>query len=342
MPEPPTTVAELEERLSRPEDADVAAAARLEGDLVVLGAAGKMGPSLARLAHRAAEQAGVRRRVIAVSRFGTHGVAQALRAAGVETVACDLLDLTALANVPDAHNVVFMAGQKFGTSDDPTATWTLNAVLPGMVLQRFPASRTVVFSSGNVYPLAPVTGTGSVETDALEPIGEYAESVVARERVVTFLAEGQQTPLMILRLNYAVELRYGVLRDLADRIWRGEPVDLTMGHVNVIWQRDANAIALRSLAHCGVPPTTLNVTGPEQLSVRALAERLGERLNREPVFAGEEASTALLSDASRCQELFGPPTLSVDTLIHWVAEWVRHGKASLGVATHFEEREGRF
>ena len=342
MPEPPTTVAELEERLSRPEDADVAAAAQLGGDLVVLGTGGKMGPSLARLAHRAAEQAGVRRRVIAVSRFSTPGAAEALRAAGVETVACDLLDPMALANLPDAPNVVFMAGQKFGTSDDPTATWTLNAVLPGMVLQRFPASRTVVFSSGNVYPLAPVTGTGSVETDALGPIGEYAESVVARERVVTFLAEGQQTPLMILRLNYAVELRYGVLRDLADRIWQGESVDLTMGHVNVIWQRDANAIALRSLAHCGVPPTTLNVTGPEQLSVRALAERLGERLNREPVFAGEEASTALLSDASRCQELFGPSTLSVETLIHWVAEWVRHGKASLGLPTHFEEREGRF
>jgi nucleoside-diphosphate-sugar epimerase len=338
----PTTLAELEERLSRPEASDIAAAAQLEGDLIVLGAGGKMGPSLARLAHRAADQAGVRRRVFAVSRFSTPGVAEALEADGGETVVCDLLDPTALANLPDAPNVVFMAGQKFGTSDDPTTTWTLNAVLPGMVLQRFPASRTVVFSSGNVYPLTPTTGNGSVESDPLEPIGEYAESVVARERVVTFLAEGQQTPLMILRLNYAVELRYGVLQDLADRLWRGEPVDLTMGHVNVIWQRDANAIALRSLAHCGVPPTILNVTGPERIAVRTLAERLGKVLNREPVFAGEEASTALLSDASRCVELFGPPTVSVDTLVHWVAEWVREGKASLGLPTHFEEREGKF
>jgi nucleoside-diphosphate-sugar epimerase len=339
---PPNTVAELEERLSRPEDADVAAAAQLEGDLVVLGAGGKMGPSLARLAHRAAEQAGIRRRVMAVSRFSTPGVAEALQDAGVETVACDLLDPTALASLPDTPNVVFMAGQKFGTVDDPTTTWTLNAVLPGMVLQRFPTSRTVVFSSGNVYPLAPVSGAGSVETDPLGPIGEYAESVVARERVVTFLAEVQQTPLTILRLNYAVELRYGVLRDLADRIWQGAPVDLTMGYLNVIWQRDANAIALRSLAHCGVPPLTLNATGPEKLSVRGLAEQLGEQLSREPVFTGEEASTALLSDAARCQKLFGPPTLSVDTLIHWVAEWVREGKASLGLPTHFEEREGKF
>ena len=338
----PATVTELEERLSRPVDADVAAAAQLEGDLMVLGAGGKMGPSLARLAHRAAEQAGVRRRVFAVSRFGTPGVAEALGAHGVETIMCDLLDPVALTHLPDVPNVVFMAGQKFGTSADPTTTWTLNAVLPGMVLQRFPTSRAVVFSSGNVYPLVPITGAGSVEQDPLEPIGEYAESVVARERVVTFLGEVQQTPLTILRLNYAVELRYGVLRDLADRLWRGEPVDLTMGYVNVIWQRDANAIALRSLAHCGVPATTLNVAGPEKLSVRALAERLGERLGRDPVFAGEEAPTALLSDASRCVELFGPPTLSVDTLIQWVAEWVRAGKASLGLPTHFEEREGKF
>ncbi len=284
----------------------------------------------------------MRRRVMAVSRFSTPGVAEALQHAGVETVACDLLDPTALASLPDAPNVVFMAGQKFGTSDDPTATWTLNAVLPGMVLQRFPASRTVVFSSGNVYPLTPTTGNGSVESDPLGPIGEYAESVVARERVVTFLAEAQQTPLVSLRLNYAVELRYGVLRDLADRIWREEPVDLTMGYVNVIWQRDANAVALRSLAHCGVPPTILNVAGREKLPVRAVAGRLGELLNREPVFAGQEASTALLSDASRCQELFGPPTVSVDTLVHWVAEWVREGKTSLGLPTRFEEREGKF
>ncbi len=337
-----TTETELDERLSRPVESDVAAMAQLEGDLLVLGAGGKMGPSLVRVARRAVAETGARRRIIAASRFSVSGVAESLAAAGVETVACDLLDPAALGQLPDAPNVIFMAGQKFGTVGDPTTTWTLNAVLPGMVLERFAASNLVVFSSGNVYPLVPVSGAGSVESDPVGPVGEYAQSVVARERVVTFLSERQQTPVAIIRLNYAVELRYGVLRDLADRIWRGEPVDLTMGYVNVIWQRDANAIALRCLAHCAAPPFVLNVTGPERLSVRELTLSLGKRLEREPLFTGDEAGTALLSDASRCRELFGPPTLDLETLLDWVADWVRRGGRSLDQPTHFEEREGRF
>jgi nucleoside-diphosphate-sugar epimerase len=339
---PPRTEAELEERLSRPSSADVEALERLAGDIMVLGAGGKLGPSLVRLARRASAEAGVRRRIIAVSRFLTPGVADGLSADGIETLSADLLDPKVLATLPDAPNVVFMVGQKFGTAQDPATTWTLNACLPALVARRFPASRVVVFSTGNVYPLVTAAGTGSKEADPLEPIGEYAQSAAARERIVTLFSERQRTPTAILRLNYAVELRYGVLRDLADRLWRREPIDLTMGYVNVIWQRDAVAVGLRTLAHCGVPPLVLNVTGPEKLSVRELATKLCERLGVTPTFQGREADTALLSNAARCWELFGPPTLDVDTLLDWVAHWVRGGGRSLGKPTHFEERGGAY
>lgn len=338
----PATEADLDERLSRPEAPDVAAMAALAGDLLVLGAGGKMGPSLARLARRASDEAGATRRVIAVSRFSRSGVADGLAADGIDTVACDLLDPAALADLPEAPNVVFMAGQKFGTAANPARTWAVNALLPILVVQRFRTARIVVFSTGNVYPLVPVTGGGAREDDPLGPVGEYALSAVARERLVTAVAERQATAAAILRLNYAVELRYGVLRDLADRIAAGRPVDLRMGWVNVIWQRDANAVALRMLADCALPPRVLNVTGPECLRVRDLAARLGARLGREPVFSGEEGATALLSDASRCTGRFGPPTVDAMTVCDWVAEWVRAGGRSLGRPTHFENREGGF
>lgn len=337
----PRTDAELDELLSRPTPDDAAAAA-LGGDLLILGAGGKMGPSLARLARRAYDEAGVRRRVIAVSRFRTPGLARALTAHGVETIACDLLDAHELASLPDTPNVVLMAGQKFGAAADPALTWAVNTFLPAAVIRRFPAARIVVFSTGNVYPLVPVTGAGATEDDAVGPIGEYAQSALARERLVTFFGTRQRTPVTLLRLNYAVELRYGVLRDLADRVMRREPIDLAMGWVNVIWQRDANAVALRALARCAVPPLVLNVTGPERLSVRDLATRLGERLGVSPVFAGREAETALLSDAARCHALFGPPAVRAATVLEWVAEWVGRGGSSLAKPTHFEERGGRF
>ncbi|MDH3292393.1 MAG: NAD-dependent epimerase/dehydratase family protein [Gemmatimonadota bacterium] len=314
----------------------------LEGDLLVLGAGGKMGPSLLRLAHRASREAGSRRRIIAVSRFGTPGLAAQLAADGIETVERDLLDPGVVDDLPDAPHVVFMAGQKFGTSENPSATWALNAFLPGLMARRYATSNLVVFSTGNVYPFTSVGRSGSVETDPVGPIGEYAQSAVAREHIVTWISERQKTPSAILRLNYAVELRYGVLRDLADRVWRSAPIDLTMGHVNVIWQRDANAIALGSLQHCAVPPAVFNVTGPTTLSVRDLAEHLARRLGVEPVFTGREAASALLSDASRCVDLFGSPTLDVDTLLDWVADWVQLGGRSFDRPTHFEERGGRF
>jgi nucleoside-diphosphate-sugar epimerase len=341
-PAGPRTDAELDELLSRPTPDDVAAAAALNGDLLILGAGGKMGPSLARLARRASDEAGGRRRVGAVSRFRTPGVARDLSVHGVETMPCDLLDARALADLPDAPNVVLIAGQKFGTTGDPATTWALNAYLPAAVVRRFPAARVVVFSTGNVYPLVPVTGGGATENDPVEPVGEYAQSALARERLVTFFAVRQQAPAAILRLNYAVELRYGVLRDLADRVASRQPVDLTMGWVNVIWQRDANSVALRALAACAVPPLVLNVTGSEKLSVRDLATRLGQRLGVSPVFVGREAETALLSDASRCRAVFGSPTVDAATALDWVADWVRRGGSSLGKPTHFDERGGRF
>jgi nucleoside-diphosphate-sugar epimerase len=339
---PPTNEAELEDLLSRPSPADVQFLARLEGDILVLGAGGKMGPSLVRLAQRASDEAGVQRTVTAVSRFTDSVAADRLAAAGVDTLALDLLEPEALDQLRDAPNVIYMAGQKFGTAADPASTWALNALLPGLVMRRFASSRLVVFSTGNVYPFVPVDSVGSVETDPLAPVGEYAQSATARERIVTFFSQRQRTPVSILRLNYAVELRYGVIRDLADKIWRREAIDLSMGYVNVIWQRDANSVALRSLAHCEVPPFVVNVTGSEKLSVRALAERLGDRLGLMPQLSGSEAETALLSDASRCRELFGPVKLETDTMVDWVAGWVRHGGRSFGKPTHFDEREGEF
>jgi nucleoside-diphosphate-sugar epimerase len=341
-PAAPRSEAELDALLSLPSSADVAAARELSGDVLVLGAGGKMGPGLARLARRASDEAGVRRRVIAVSRFGTPGLADALSAQGVETIAGDLLDPRVLGGLPEAPYVILMAGQKFGTTDDPAATWALNAYLPATVVRRYRTARIVVYSTGNVYPLVRVGGGGARESDAVGPVGEYAQSALARERLVTFFGTEQGTRLALLRLNYAVELRYGVLRDLADRVVERRPIDVTMGWVNVIWQRDANSVAFRALTACAVPPLVLNVTGPEKLRVRDVATRLGALLGATPAFTGEEAETALLSDAARCRAMFGAPVVSATTALEWVADWVRRGGRSLDKPTHFAERGGRF
>ena len=331
----------LEDALSRPTEADVAAAAALSGDLLILGVAGKMGPSLARLARRAADEAGIRRRVTGVARFSRPGVREALEAVGVHTVACDLLDRDALARAPDAPNVVYMAGQKFGTTGDEAGTWATNVLAAAHAAERYRGSRLVAFSTGNVYLLTPVASGGPRECDPTGPVGEYAQSALGRERVLEFVSRRYGTPTAILRLNYAIEPRYGVLRDIAEQVRRGAPVDLAMGHVNVIWQRDANAVALRCFAHCDVPPFVLNVTGPV-VAVREVAARFGERFGVAPTFSGTERDTALLSNAARCRELFGPPPTSLATMIAQVADWVEAGGGSLGKPTHFEEREGRF
>ncbi len=332
----------LEEELSRPAPPETEALAGLPGDILVLGAGGKMGPSLVRLARRASDAAGSTRRVIAVARFGDPAARASIESAGIQTVACDLLDPDALAALPDSPNVVLMAGQKFGSTGDPAATWATNVHLPGLVARRFRQSRIVAFSTGNVYPLWSAGTPGPTEEDPVGPVGEYAQSALGRERVLAYLARRHDTPMTILRLNYANEPRYGVIRDLADRILSGRAIDLAMGHVNLIWQRDANAVALRALHHVEVPPFVVNVTGSTATSVRWLAERVGERLGVRPTFEGVEGDTALLSDASRCAKIFGPPPTSVEAMVDRVADWVGGGGRSLGKPTQFEEREGTF
>jgi nucleoside-diphosphate-sugar epimerase len=341
-PAPPATEQELDERLARPTPAVLAALERCPGDVVVLGAAGKMGPSLARMLRRALDELGSRGRVTAVSRFSSGSAEAELRNAGIDTVRCDLLDRAAVARLPDAPNVIFMAGQKFGTGDAPAITWAMNTVVPAIAAERFAGSRVVAFSTGNVYPLTPVAGGGARETDPLGPVGEYAQSCVGRERVFEYYAERDGTPVALVRLNYAIALRYGVLTDIALRVWRGEPVPLEMGHVNVIWQGDANACAIAALAHAASPPLVINVTGADVLSVRRLAERLGELLGRPPRFAGRESADALLSNTDKAVRLFGPPAVGVDTLLEWTADWVRRGAPLLGKPTHFEARDGSF
>jgi nucleoside-diphosphate-sugar epimerase len=351
VPEPRTAVpaacppdeAALDALLAEPRAATVAALARCPGDLVVLGAGGKMGPTLARMAIAAARLAdGPRpRRVIAVSRFSSPRAEAALRDAGVHTIRCDLLDRNAVNALPDAANVVFMAGQKFGTRDAPSRTWMMNVVLPAICAERYAGARTVVFSTGNVYPLTPVCAGGARESDPPAPMGEYAWSCLGRERVFEHAAAAG-TPVAVMRLNYAIDLRYGVLTDLALRVRRGEPVSLAMGRVNVIWQGDANRSALELLPQADATPCVVNVTGRETLSVRDLAERLGARLGRAPRFNGSEAPDALLSNTDRMARLLDPPAVTVDTMLDWVAEWIAAERPLLGKPTHFDVRDGAF
>lgn len=301
-----------------------------------------MGPSLARMARRAATEIGDARRIVAVSRWSDARAAGALRAHGIETATCDLLDRDAVAHLPDAPNVIFMAGQKFGTAADPSATWAMNVLVPAIAAERYASSRLVAFSTGNVYPLVPVAGGGAREGDAPAPVGEYAMSCLGRERILAHASARRGTPVAIVRLNYAIALRYGVLTDIALRVWRGDPVDVTMGHVNVIWQGDANARALMCLMHAAAPPFVVNVTGSATLRVRDLAERLAALLGREAVITGTEAPDALLAGTARADALFGPPETPLDEMLAWTAEWVREGHELLGKPTKFEQRAGTF
>jgi nucleoside-diphosphate-sugar epimerase len=335
------TEADLDDRLSEPTPEVIDTLARLPGDVVVLGVAGKMGPTLARMARRASDLAGVRRSVIGVARF-TAGGRDELEAHGVETVPCDLLDEAAVARLPDAENVVFMAGMKFGSTGNESATWAMNSYLPGVVCRKYRRSRIVAFSTGNVYGLAPVAGGGSREADAPNPVGEYAMSCLGRERVFEHFSRTFGVPMAFIRLNYACELRYGVLVDVARRVWAGEPVELGMGHLNTIWQGDANAMALRAFDHLATPPWVVNVTGPGVLSIRDLAEQFGTVFGKPVHFTGTESGTALLSNARIGLERLGAPRVPVGQLIEWIADWVAHGGRSLGKPTHFESRDGKF
>jgi nucleoside-diphosphate-sugar epimerase len=332
----PQNEAELEEYLSRPTEADVAHAATLAGDVLILGAGGKMGPSLARLAKRSGA------RVTAVARFTDRELPARLQAEGIETIACDLLEPGSLAKLPDARDVIFMAARKFGTAGAEYLTWAMNTFLPGLVAERYRDSKIVAFSTGNVYPLVPVESGGAAETAAPAPVGEYAQSALGRERLFEYGSARWNTRAAILRLNYAVEMRYGVLADIGRAVFERRPVDVGMGFVNVIWQRDANSVAFRALSQCANPPLVLNVTGPETLSTREIALGFGRRFGLEPVFRGAEGSHALLNRAAKCHELFGRPTVLPETLMDWIAEWILRGNSQWNKPTHFEVRDGRF
>jgi nucleoside-diphosphate-sugar epimerase len=332
---------QLEDLLSEPTAEVVETLGRLEGDIVVLGVGGKMGPTLARMAKRASDAAGVRRRVIGVSRFS--GVAPAaLEAHGITTIQCDLLDEDGVRHLPEAPNIVYMVGRKFGSTGDESTTWVHNSYLPGVVSRRYPSSRIVVLSTGNVYGLVPVEGRGACETDRPNPIGEYAMSCLGRERVFEHFSGQFGIPMVLVRLNYACELRYGVLVDLARSVSAGSTIDLSMGSFNIIWQSDANAMILRAFDRVATPPWVVNVAGPERLLVRAVCECFGKQMGQPVRFAGTESDTALLSDCRRGQELLGPSRVSADQLMSWVADWVAKGGRNLGKPTHFESRDGRF
>jgi len=336
------TVDELEDHLSRPTPAAVEALSRLPGDLILLGVGGKMGPTLARMARRASTEAGTSRRIFGVSRFTDPTGIAWLKRYDVEPIAADLLDPAALAALPDVPNVIWMTGMKFGSTGNESRTWAMNVWLPGAVCNKFRHSRIVAFSTGNVYGLTPVLHGGSVESDPPRPTGEYAMSTLGRERMFEHFSRTHQIPMAILRLNYACEMRYGVLVDLAQQVWAGQTIDLNMGHFNTIWQADANAAALAVFAHLTTPPLVVNLAGPELLSVRRVCERLGELMQRPVTFTGTEGHEAYLSNGQRGQALFGYPRVGVEQMLRWVADWIREDGPLLGKPTHFDNRRGDF
>jgi nucleoside-diphosphate-sugar epimerase len=335
-------VAHLEDLLSEPSPAVIDALRRVDGAVIVLGVAGKMGPTLARMARRAMDAAGVRDRVIGVSRFSSPDQQRALDAHGIETIQCDLLDDRALARLPDAPNVIYMAGRKFGSTGNEPLTWAMNTHVPALVCSRYRRSRIVAFSTGNVYGLTPRGRGGSREEDPPAPVGEYAMSCLGRERMFEYFSSASDIPVAILRLNYATEMRYGVLVDLASSVSQQQPVDVTMGYFNVIGQADANAMALSALEHAASPPLIVNIAGEEEASVRATCTALGRSLGIPVSFTGREAEDALLSNGSRGWALLGRPRVDLAQLLSWTADWIRRDGERLGKPTHFESRAGRF
>jgi nucleoside-diphosphate-sugar epimerase len=338
LPQRFANVEELEAFLSRPTPDLVADLATVDGDILVLGVGGKMGPTLARLARNAAPG----RRVIGVARFSTPGLRESLDAHDVETIAAELLDRAALESLPRVRNVIFMAGRKFGAVGNQPLTWAVNAYAPGLVAETFRDARIVAFSTGCVYPFVDVTSQGAIESTPLTPPGEYANSCVARERIFEHFSREFRTPGRLFRLNYSIDLRYGVLTDVALKVRDGLPVDVTMGHVNVIWQGDANARALRCLAHCTVPTSPINISGPESISIRWLAHQLAARLGCKAQIVGTEAPTAWLTNTSAAARLFGRPSVPLTRMLDWTADWIARGLFTLDKPTHFEVRDGAY
>jgi nucleoside-diphosphate-sugar epimerase len=332
-------VAALEDFMSAPSAELARELSALDGDLIVLGVGGKMGPTLARMAKRAAPQ----KRVIGVARFSEPGLKEKLEGAGIECVSCDLLERASIERLPRAKNVVFMAGHKFGASGNASMTWAMNVGVPFMVAEAFRDSRIVAFSTACVYPYAPVSGAGAAEdAPTLPPAGDYANSCVGREQAFLYGSRKHGTPGRLMRLEYAIDMRYGVLHDVASKVFAGAPVDVTMGHVNVIWQGEANEQALRLLGRCTSPTSPLNVSGPEVVAVRDLAREFASRFGKKEIVTGQESPTAWLVDSSAAQRLFGAPRIPLSTMIDWQADWIARGGASLGKPTHFETRDGKY
>jgi nucleoside-diphosphate-sugar epimerase len=343
IPDAILDVEHLDRLLSTPTEEVIDTLAGLEGDMIILGVAGKMGPTLAWMARRAFDALGRHdRRVVGVARFTNPETESWLRDRRVDTIRCDLLEPGAIEQLPEMANVVSMFAMKFGSTGQEHQTWTMNSFLPGQVVLKYRRSRIVAFSTGNVYGLVPVAQGGSTETDLPQPVGEYAMSCLGRERILEHYSRALGAPVVIVRLNYAVEMRYGVLVDLARKVMQGRPIDLAMGYFNVIWQADANAIALRAFANASAPPTVLNVTGPETLGVREVAERFGRLFGMSLDFRDTEGPDALLNDATLCRDLFGAPRLGASHLIDLTARWLERGGQTLDKPTHFEARHGRF
>lgn len=336
------TLEQLENKLAEPSDQLAADLASLSGDILILGVGGKMGPSLAHLAANAIRKAGVNKKVIGVSRFSDESKKRQLEDWGVQALSCNLLDEAELAELPEVENVVYMAGNKFGTTGNEHFTWAMNAYLPGRVAEKYRDSRIVVFSSGNVYPFSPVGLGGVTEAVAPEPKGEYAQSCLGRERVFEHFSHKYGTKMAIYRLNYAIDMRYGVLLEVAKAVNEGRPIHLAMGHANVIWQGDANEMALRCLPVCSNPPNIVNVTGPETVSIRWLAQEMSRRIGKPALLEGQESDTALLNNASKAFQMFGYPRVSLLQMVDWVADWVKSGGHTWNKPTHFQEREGKF
>jgi nucleoside-diphosphate-sugar epimerase len=336
------SVEELELMLSAPSPELVKDISQVKGDIIILGVGGKMGPSLAKLAVRAIKEAGLNKKVIGVSRFSEKGLREDLENHGVETIAIDLLNDQQLQALPDVENVIYMAGKKFGTAGNEHFTWAMNTYLPGRVGEKFRNSRIIVFSSGNIYPFVSYGSGGATEERAPDPIGDYAQSCLGRERIFEYYAHKYNIPMLMYRLNYAIDMRYGTLLEIAKFVQEEKEIDLRNGHLNVIWQGDANEIALRSLLLCSSPPKVLNVTGPETLSVRWLAGEFGKMLNKTPKFINDEEPTSLLNNASQCHRIFGYPKVSVREMMEMTVEWITQGGDTLNKPTHFQERSGNY
>lgn len=332
----------LDDLISTPSAALVEDISKIDGDIMVLGAGGKMGPSLAVLIHRAIAQAGIDKKVFAVSRFTDPWVVAHLQKNNVEVISADLTEDGALERIPYAKNIIYMVGKKFGTLGNESETWEINASLPTLVSRKLTKRNFVVFSTGNIYPASKVTSGGCTEEQSPAPVGEYAMSSLARERIFERAANKYGSNVLIYRLNYAVDLRYGVLYDLADKVLKGEPISLRVPTFNCVWQGYANEVAVRALLCAASPANVLNVTGPETVSVAATAKALALHLGKAPIFEGEAADTALLSNAAKCFTLFGYPNVTLNTLIRWQAEWILNDGRALGKPTHFEERKGKY